>query len=194
MPILNIPSDAFSHGQIKSKLWLCEHFKKWAEIHFKQESGYTLNWYGSWIGLGPLLLLSFNNNVFKKINLFDLNEYDLKSSASVLDFWRCESIEVNTFNSDVNTITPSKDANQLFVNTACEHIAGSAWLKNIPVGSYVLLQSTDMPHIEHINCPENAKDFLSKYIEEIQILDTQELAFQYPDKSFKRFMLLGIKK
>lgn len=193
MPILHIPSDAFSHGQIKSKLWLCEHLSNWLQKHLNSSSPYTLHWFGSWVGVGPFLLLALTKKSFKKINLYDLTATDLDISKNLLDYWRCESVEINTYNQDVNTVVVLNDPHQIFVNTACEHIAGSHWLSSIAKGSFVLLQSTDMAHAEHINCPTDLNDFLKKYSDQLEVLDKQQLYFDYPDKKFTRYMLFGIK-
>ncbi|MEQ1722845.1 MAG: hypothetical protein ABL930_06685 [Pseudobdellovibrio sp.] len=194
MPSLLIPSDAFSHGQIKSKLWLCENFSLWLKKYLSKHNIYTLNWYGSWVGIGPMLLLSQNTSLFSKINLFDLNDIDLAISGSVLDYWKCESIEIKLHNVDINSYEPTTEPNQIFINTSCEHILDDNWLKLIPTGSNILLQSTDMPHLEHINNPQDLNHFTQMYSDNINVLEVKSLAFDYPDKKFNRYMLFGTKK
>ncbi len=191
---LVIPSDAFSHGQIRSKIWLSENFAVWSKKHLSPAKSFELHWYGSWVGIGPLLMLSRNELKFHKLNLFDLNPENLATSLKVLDFWRCESVEITTQTIDVNEHRPQPGPHQIFVNSACEHMAGSSWLKNIPEGAFVLLQSTDMKHHEHINCAENAVDFINKYSPWLTVLESSQIDFNYPDKRFSRFMLFGTKK
>lgn len=189
---LILPRDAFSHGQIRSKLWLSEHFAVWSTKHLLDRN-YTLNWYGSWVGIGPFILLQNTKVRFNKINLFDLNSEHLEISRQVLDFWRCESIAISTKALDVNEIVPDLQPDQLFINTSCEHINNDIWLKNIPKGSLVLLQSTNMPHPEHTNCASNLDQFVAKYGGFITLLESEQIDFNYPDKEFSRFMLLGRK-
>lgn len=198
MTDLLIPRDAFSHGQIRSKVWLSENFSKWSKAYLKAGTFYTLNWYGSWVGIGPFVFLLHNqlhNRIsFKRIQLYDLSENHLVSSKKVLDYWHCESTEIITHTQDVNLIIPLPQPNQIFINTSCEHIKENTWLKNIPVGALVLLQSTNMQHIEHINCSMDLNNFVSKYSPFIDTYDSDQIDFSYPDKKFSRFMLFGIKK
>src|SRR5436190_23685708 len=72
MKDLILPRDAFSHGQVKSKLWLSESFSKWSASHLNKDAKYDLNWYGSWVGIGPFVLLAGTGVRIKSINLFDL--------------------------------------------------------------------------------------------------------------------------
>ena len=119
---------------------------------------------------------------------------DLENSKSVLDFWRCESIEINLHNIDVNSYIPSPKSNKLFINTSCEHLNDNNWLMQIPSGAHVILQSTNMPHDEHINSPYDLNHFIEMYSKLISIIDSQSLEFVYPNKKFDRYMLFGIKK
>ncbi len=194
MKDLIIPRDAFSHGQIKSKLWLAESFSRWVPRHLDTDARYELNWYGSWVGIGPFLLLTGTGIQFRAINLFDLNAESLEASQLILDYWRCEAIEITTRLLDVNTHLPPVTTHQIFINTACEHMENDSWLQNLPAGSVVLLQSTDMQHLEHINCSRTIEDFVNKKNRLIQVLESDQIHFAYPDKKFSRFMLFGIKK
>lgn len=194
MKDLKIPRDAFSHGQIRSKLWLSENFANWSEKYLSLSQSYTLNWYGSWVGLGPFFLLKDTKVSFNQIKLFDLNEEHLETSRQILDYWHCESTEIQTLALDVNDIIPDKHSNQIFINTSCEHMINNAWLENIPKESFVLLQSTNMPHPEHTNCSNDFNHFITGYGACAEVLGSAQIHFQYPDKKFSRFMLFGIKK
>lgn len=191
MKDLIIPRDAFSHGQIKSKLWLSESFSKWAARHLDPSAKYELNWYGSWVGIGPFLLLTGAKIHFNAINLFDLDAESLEASRLILDYWRCEAIELSTRQIDVTTHMPTPKSYQIFINSACEHMENENWLKNLPSGSVVLLQSTDMQHPEHINCAISLEDFVNKHGSLIHVLESGQIHFDYPDKKFSRFMLWG---
>lgn len=193
MKDLIVPRDAFSHGQIKSKLWLSESFSKWAARHLEAGVKYELNWYGSWVGIGPFLLLAGTGIQFKAIKLFDLNAASLEASRLILDYWRCEAIELSTQLLDVNAYIPLATSHQIFINSACEHMENEAWLQNLPAGSIVLLQSTDMQHPEHINCSRTIEDFVNKQNRLVRVLESGQIHFDYPDKKFSRFMLFGIK-
>lgn len=195
MAQLSLSADAFSHSQIKSKLWLARNFSVWHEHHMQAENRYILNWYGSWVGLGPFLFLSQLPQVqIAAVRLYDVNAADLQASFQVLNYWNCESMEITLHAQDVNEIAPENRPNQIFVNTSCEHILSDRWLAQIPAGSFVLLQSTNMPHEEHVNCPTDLEHFREIYTPHLEVFDCQQLDFSYPDKVFSRFMLFGVRK
>lgn len=192
---ITINSDAFSHGQIKSKLWLLNAFQKLFSSDAVPKKQFILHWYGSWVGVGPFLLLTQYDDYINEINLYDIEASDLDSSLKILNFWFCEGLSIKTHTSDVNTIhlDPSKP-NQIVINTSCEHIIENQWIENIPKATRIILQSTDMPHIEHVNSPKNLEDFIQKYEKQIEIHSHDALNFNYPNMNFSRYMLSGIKK
>lgn len=190
-----LPANALSHSQVKSKIWLAQKLSLWVKMHIKTPADdYTLNWYGSWVGIGPFLFLAQTQLRFLDINLVDLDKDSLNKSLSLLEYWRCDWARLHTFNIDFNQYDPPQDAHQFYFNTACEHDINNFWLDNIPIGSYVVLQSTNMQDPEHINCPTDFQQFRDLYHTKINILESEQLDFNYPDKSFSRYMLFGIKK
>lgn len=192
---MRINSDAFSHGQIKSKLWLLKQFHNIFSSDTTAIKQFILHWYGSWVGVGPFLFLTQYSDYINEINLYDIEASDLDSSLKILNFWYCEGLNIKTHIADVNTthLDPSKK-NQIVINTSCEHIVESKWIENIPKSTRIVLQSTDMPHVEHINCPKNLDDFINKYDKHIDIQNYDTLNFNYPNMSFSRYMLSGVKK
>ena len=194
MQTISFPADAFSHGQIRSKIWLTKKLNMWSQKHMALDKTWVLNWYGSWCNVGPFMLLSNTFLNFIRINLYELTDEYLEVAPKFLDFWRCEGVEINQIVGDVNSIYPNSYAQQLFVNTACEHMVGTQWVENIPHGAFVLFQSTDMVHPEHINRPLDLDDFTKPFLEFVEVLESAQINFDYPDKSFNRYMLFGTKK
>jgi hypothetical protein len=190
---LAIPADAFSHGQIKSKLWLAEQLAGWASAHLDASKHYELNWYGCWVGLGPFFLLRGSGIRFSNVNLFDLDRSSLASAEKILNYWHCEGAQIQQFCTDINDVKPKALTHQLFVNTSCEHMDRDSWLRNIPPEAWILLQSTDMKHAEHISSPDSLQTFVSQQEPFIRVLESAELKFSYPDKKFSRYMLFGKK-
>ena len=68
---MNQIHDAFSSGQIGSKLWLCEQ----AEKYFETIDSIWI--YGGWYGLTAFLLRARN-----KINIGNIRSFDLKITSS----------------------------------------------------------------------------------------------------------------
>ena len=190
-----LPANSLSHSQIKSKIWLAQKLSAWIKLHIKEPADdYTMNWYGSWVGVGPFLFLAQSPLRFLDINLVDLDQSSLTTSISLLEYWRCEWARLHPIHQDFNDFSPSRDPHQFFFNTSCEHDSKNQWLTRIPKGSYVVLHSTNMQDLEHINCAQNLGHFTSMYQNELNLLESDQLDFKYPDKTFSRFMLFGIKK
>lgn len=190
MQNISVPVEAFSHGQIKSKLWLVEKFGQWATLHMPKNS-FVLNWYGSWIGLGPFMLLSNPPCGIHEINLFDLDSRALATSQRLLEYWYMEGVTMHAHARDVNDPPPFHHTDYLFVNTSCEHIQGSTWLEKIPHGAFVLLQSTNMQHPEHVNVSQNLHSFIESVSSFLEILESDAMDVKYTDSSFSRFMVFG---
>ncbi|MFZ3229159.1 MAG: hypothetical protein WA160_03055 [Pseudobdellovibrio sp.] len=192
---LEIPKDAFSDGQIRSKLWLAHNLEAWSQKYFDLALNYTLTWYGSWVGLGPFLLLSLTRIKFTVVNLIEVDEESLNVSKKILDHWMVQGVQINLIKADMNNYLPELITNnaELFINTACEHVTHDKWLQNIPTGSFILLQSTNMKHIEHINLANSLEDFDAQIKPFFRVFEKNEILFSYPDKCFSRFMLFGKK-
>jgi hypothetical protein len=188
-----VPKDAFSHGQIKSKLWLTDQFHIWSRTHLNIQVPYTLNWLGSWVGMGPFLFLANNLIPVKNVHLYELNIQHLDISIQLLDRWVCEGIQIEKHHSDVNTIFFKHHNNSIFINTSCEHMPDSTWLKNIPRDSLMLLQSTNMPHLEHTNSALSLEHFIIQVAPHMHILESCQLDFNYIKNGFSRYMLFGKK-
>lgn len=191
---LQIPKDAFSDGQIRSKLWLSHSLNLWAQRYFQSHSNFWLTWYGSWVGVGPFMLLSLSDIQFETVNLVEIDKNSLETSENLLQHWFFKGVQIQKIFDDMNTFKPNPiPKNQIFVNTACEHVLSHQWLDNIPKGSFLILQSTNMKHEEHINSSQTLEEFKNKMANHITILETDQLDFKYSNYEFSRFMIFGRK-
>ncbi len=191
---LIIPEDVFSDGQVRSKLWLAESFKSWSQEVFPQTQDHlTLTWFGSWVGLGPFLLLSLSSLQFRVVNLVELDAASLKTSEKILEYWRLKGIRVNLIHGDMNQFVPAVNTHfpHIFINTSCEHDSRTDWLERLPKGSYVVLQSTDMNHPEHVNQVSDLTEFCLRTEKFLTILKRDQIDFKYETKCFSRFMIIG---
>lgn len=192
---IEIPQDAFSDGQIRSKLWLANSLNLWSQKYINLASNFTLNWYGSWVGLGPFILLSTSLIKFNIINLIELDKTSLDSSLKILNHWtNKQNLFLNFYHSDMSHFNPKPaDQNQIFINTSCEHVLDDEWLNRIPKGCFILLQSTNMLHAEHINLSFDLVHFQNRILPYLTILEKEQIDFTYTEKSFSRFMIFGQK-
>ena len=173
--------NAFTQGQLRSKLWLLKHLRD-------MNLGTVFicaGWYGT------LARAMFENERihFDKIRSFDIdpkcaevadminkqwNIDDFKFKASTVDIHNFEwkgfhtpapsDGTIGNFYYDTiadNKVVQMKDSPDTFINTSCEHIENfEDWFNLIPAGKLVALQSNDYFEIqEHINCVGNLDEF-----------------------------------
>ena len=67
--MMQVESDAWSHGQIESKLWLCQEF----EHHHAYYLPKNIAIYGGWYGLTAFLLLTRQHIQIQKIRSYDID-------------------------------------------------------------------------------------------------------------------------
>lgn len=179
-----IPRDAFSSGQIGSKLWLC------SELELLGWSSKLTQVYGGWVGLLPFLVLSRGLFQVEKIISYDIDPVCQSIADMMNENWvwqnykfKAETLDCNTFNG------PFGD---LIINTSTEHFDNLSWYRNIPRGTRVILQGNNMNHEDHIVHSNNLESFLDLYKLD-KIFFKGQKDFIYPSWSFTRFMVIGIK-
>jgi len=188
--IFPINMDAFSDGQIASKLWLCDT----VENFLKSKSIEKVWIYGSWYGVLAFLLLSRGRLSFKQIHLFDIDTEALMVSQKLLDHWNfTEQVKVFFHHHDVTKKMTELDTPNLLINTSVEHFYNYQWWDTVPRGTYYALQSTNMIHDEHINPINSLKDFSEKMNFATPPDFEGSKDFSYPGFEFTRFMLVGKK-
>jgi hypothetical protein len=178
-------TDAFTHGQIRSKLWLCRELEK-------LNCSSNLTWiYGGWYGLVAFLLLSRNKFNVKRIHSYDVDPSCKAIAEMINDNWVCQSEVFRAHTLDCNLLLPTES--DLIINTATEHFPSMTWWNNIPSGKRVVLQGNNMVHEgEEVTISTSLDNFkqqfpLSKYEY------TGEIEFNYDTWGFKRYMVIGIK-
>lgn len=179
-----IDKDAFSSGQIGSKIWLCEELER---------SGLTSNLtyiYGGWYGLTAFLLLSRGKFQVNKIRSLDIDPACQSVADMINENWVWQDWKFKAFTQDCNNF--EGQYGDLVINTSTEHFESKQWFESLPQGTSVVLQSNNMPHKDHITHSETLDDFVEDYPLS-KIMFKGEKEFVYPDWSFKRYMIIGIK-
>lgn len=181
---LSINRDAFSNGQIDSKIWLCEQLEK---LFSTIDSIWI---YGGWYGLTAFLIKSRNNIGIKTIRSYDLDPKCEKIADMINENWVIKEWQFKAFTEDCNDLEP-KDID-LIINTSTEHFESMDWYYKIPKGTVIAVQGNNMLHEDHISHSETLSDFV-RLFPVAQTLYTGTKEFKYPNWSFTRFMLIGIK-
>ena len=186
--------DAWSHGQITSKLWLCD---KLEHLTIERRAWQFNNiWiYGGWYGMTAFLLFTRGKMKIKSVRSFDIEPQCEKIADIVNNNWVIDEWKFKAFTEDVNDNLLKRYAiPDIVINTSCEHMIENKWFDQIPSGMIVALQSTDQ---EHDDDEEHDLVYsLAEMVDKYPLSTTwfkDEIKFEYPDKKFKRYMIIGIK-
>lgn len=194
-------NDAFSKGQLYSKLWLIDEVKK-LNLHL----GNVFVCAG-WLGTLPALIFRDGNIKYNYFRSFDIDVTcadaadTLNRNPYVVDGWKFKASTSNIFDIDYNNYTyetKKKDGSlqlmnespDTIINTSCDHIFPfKRWWDLIPDGKLVILQNNDSKiDADHIN-NINSLDEMKKQAPMKEIL--YEGILRLPD--YNRYMLIGIK-
>lgn len=165
-------TDAFSFGQIDSKLWLLD---EWRKLDFKTpEMAFVL---GGWYGLLPAFAEARKQPLAKSYRSFDLDTSCVSiaetiNKAMVLTDWKFKATtmdihDINYRSHDYETLRSDGtgvrliEKPDLVINTSCEHIHNySQWYAKLPMGTLLILQSNNyLDDPTHINCSDSLATF-----------------------------------
>lgn len=177
--------DAFAHGPIESKIWLCDELEK---LNLYVNNIYIL---GAWSGTMSFLLYAKHSVRFDRIFNVDLNQDYLNQSRAINNAIECNG-QLETLCLDCNTINYLPEATLLVINTSTDNIVGSEWYDCIPSGTPVALQGRTGGHRDCVQ-PYNTLEEFSTAYPMSQSLVLKNQTFVYPDHSYTRFMKIGIK-
>ena len=108
---MEVHKDSFSHGQITSKIWLCE------ELENLQWSSDTTHIYGGWYAMTAFLLFSRGKFNVNYIESFDLDPDCEPVAKMINDNWVIQK----KFNAHTRDCSQLVEGNRdLIINTATE--------------------------------------------------------------------------
>ena len=192
----NAMVDAFSLGQLKSKLWLIDNLPDNLGVVF-----ICAGWYGTLASL----MFERTRNKFEKIRSFDIDKScadvaDTMNRPWVMDGWqfKASTLDIHSMQYPCKHVTYRANGTSLeltempdtIINTSCEHIYNfTEWFDKIPAGTTVILQSNDFFDVdEHVNCSVDLNDFDKMTpMQETFFLDELSLPL------YSRFMKIGRK-
>jgi len=182
-----IDTDAFADSQIQSKLWLCERLERLVGLQ-----PFRIAVYGGWYGIASLLLLSRQKAQIEWIRSYDIDPAATAVANLLLNRWEMEKWKFRAITGDVNWIIPDTEpVPNLIINTSTEHMT-MPWWDMIPRNTVVAIQGTNQIAPDHHNPCDSLEVFKARYGMNL-ILYEGVHRFDYPDRSFKRFMLIGHK-
>jgi len=193
--------DAWSRGQITSKIWL---INQCLELELKLGRTWILC---GWIGTLSYLMLERRDLLaISTVRSFDIDKSctalaDELNRFDVKDSWRFKAttIDVNsliytdftyeTLRYD-GSIQPLYESADTIVNTSCDHMgSNNAWWDNIPIGTITVLQNNDWSdNDQHNNTVSSIDEFKNNY-PMTELLYAGELDCTL----YTRYMLIGRK-
>ena len=204
-------TDAFSRGQLRSKLWVSDTVKD-----LDIDLGDMIYVCAGWYGVLPAIL--FERNKVENILSFDsdastdnpadtLNKEQtidgLRFKAVVQDIhalkYKDESFDVNhyqytemtEFETTKQSMPVKMDASCV-INTSCEHIVDfDKWWAGIPDGMLVIMQNNDFDDEDH----EHADDTVTSLEEFTKRLNVSETLYEgtLALEKYNRYMVIGRK-
>jgi hypothetical protein len=186
-----LDKDAFSSGQVLSKLWLAEELEK-VVIGNNLPQPLRILCFGGWYGVVNFMLRSRSNVNIEKFKSVDLDPIACENADLFNEAWVWQSWQFKAICDDANTFSYSPLEFNTVINTSIEHIEGHQWFDRIPMNALVVLQSNNMAHDDHCHNHSSLDDFRKEF-DISHVLFSGEKLFEYPSWSFKRFMIIGIK-
>ena len=181
-----VNKDAFSSGQIGSKIWLCEELEKLFD------SVDSIWIYGGWYGVTAFLLNSRGNIQIGKIRSYDVDPKCEAVADMINENWVIDNWKFKAKTQDCNLLDLDWHGPDLVINTSTEHFESLDWWNSIPKGTTVVLQGNNMPHEDHHIHSSSLDEFIGIYPVS-NLLYRGQKEFEYPTWKFSRFMLIGIK-
>lgn len=178
--------DAFSSGQIGSKIWLCEELERL----YQRVDNVLI--FGGWYAVTAFLLRSRDNLTISNIVSLDIDASCEPIADLINENWVWQNWQFKAFTHDC--CKKYKDINKfdIIINTSTEHFPNLKWFNHIPKGKIVVLQGADMKHDDHIFEFYDLDHFKS-YFPLKHIFFSGIKTFTYPEWGFNRFMIIGEK-
>lgn len=181
---MDIDITSFSHGQITSKIWLCDKIEPYLTTNTK------IIILGAWYNVLGFMLLTRYKQITKLTGI-DINPEVKPIADKICDAWP----------SIVNNITIDSDKvdmedYDIIINCSPEHMPTNDWFNNIPNNKLVIIQSSDMTIQEEpwLVCNQNTSliELNNKYkCQTVLFSDTIKLP--YSTSFYQRFMIIGKK-
>ena len=188
--LLKIDADAFSAGQIESKIWAAEQL----ELVVNELNTGPLRMYvlGGWYSLLHFILSVRKNIGIEYCRSIDLDPIVSYNANKINNAWEIEDWKFRAYPFDANNVNYAQEKINCVVNTSTEHFDNNNWFENIDKGTLVLLQGNDLEIDDHVSRPKSLEHFISLYpINDVKFTGTMN--FQFKNMSYNRRMIIGIK-
>jgi hypothetical protein len=185
----SINLDSFSHGQIISKIWLCEELE-----HFIQPDS-SIHILGGWYNVLGFMLSVRKPDYYRKIVNIDIDADAIVIADKICNPWII-GYNHSIYNQigDCNTVDYSMS--DVVINCSVEHFANNDWYDNIPAGTIVCIQSSDITDPEEPWLIKQANPDFETFLQRFPVTNALFVGtkrIQYSHFGYTRFMLIGRK-
>ena len=180
---VRLKTDAFSAGQIESKIWAAEELERIAaHIHILR-----ISILGGWYGLLHFILKARGRQMIEWCHSYDLDASACSGANIINNTWESQDWKFRATPADANTLRYD-DGTNCVINTSTEHFNNQEWFNNIHEGMLCVLQGNDLTIEDHVNCPRDLEHFKEMYPLSV-LLFAGEKKFD----NYTRYMIIGHK-
>lgn len=181
--------NAFSHGQIQSKQWLCENI----ENYIPKNSRVAV--LGCWYNVLSLMMLTRDHNRYQYFLGIDIDPEAISIANKICQAWMLSNVsKANNIVADANEHDIS--GFNVVINCSPEHMEENNWFDNIDSGALVCIQSSDLDINDDqwkIVNPNYTLDSLQEKYPLNHIISSKKLDIRYDSWGYSRLMLIGTK-
>jgi hypothetical protein len=142
-----------------SEFQLLSKFRSQALLNQHCTPGSDVSYQGSWLGLGPLMMLTQNPTL-------TVTGYDLDGPANYVSNRLCNDPEwtYNALLADITSpVITKQDHFNIYVNLITEHLIDvRLWRQHLPAGKIVLASNCDLPESDHASTCSSMLEFLDQ--------------------------------
>lgn len=190
---MSINFDAFSSGQVGSKIWLVQNLERALEEHFPTDKqGYRIWILAGWYGITNFLLRTRGRIPILEVRSFDSDPECEPIADKINNLWVWAAWQFKAHTADVNELEYNIKPD-VVINSSVEHIEDRTWFDRIPPKTFVCLQASSLAHDDHKNTFDDAHKLLEAYPLSECVYDGKKY-FEYEDGTgFYRVMIMGWK-
>ena len=180
--------NAFSHGQIQAKQWLCESL----EPHLPNSALVVI--LGCWYNVLGLLMLTRNKEKYQEILGIDIDPNAIEIADKICMGWRIREFPIIRHRIEDASISDIHPYN-VVINTSVEHMTLD-WFDRVVPGTIVCIQSTDLEltdEVWKITNPTKTLSELSKKFNLSTVMFSDTQVIDYDSWGYNRFMIIGKK-
>jgi hypothetical protein len=180
---VRLETDAFSAGQVESKIWAAEELERVAaHTHILR-----ISILGGWYGLLHFILKSRGRQMIEWCRSYDLDPSACSVANVINNTWEMDEWSFRSFPMDANRID-FNDGTNCVINTATEHFTSNQWFNNIHKGMLCVFQGNDLDIEDHVQRPASLEHFKQMFPLQIILFEGEKKFNEYT-----RYMIIGHK-